>query len=95
MLFRSAEIRNSIIGMHITGTLTGPHIYEKIYKDDKEYLNKFDYQQSSDYIECLSACLNDNQSRYLVPDDVRDCEALEELIDNLLGGGFSFSYEEA
>ncbi|WP_298839706.1 hypothetical protein [Clostridium sp.] len=90
-----AEIRNSIIGMHITGTLTGPHIYEKIYKDDKEYLNKFDYQQSSDYIECLSACLNDNQSRYLVPDDVRDCEALEELIDNLLGGGFSFSYEEA
>ncbi|MBZ9688485.1 hypothetical protein G9F72_019330 [Clostridium estertheticum] len=88
------EIRNLIIGIHITGTLTGPRIYERMYKDDKEYLNKFDYPQNSDLVDCLSTCLNDNQRRYFVPDDVKNSDALEELIDNLLRGGFSFDYQE-
>lgn len=89
-----AEIRNSIIGIHLPGSVTKPFIHETIIKDDKTFLNKFDYPQNSDFLGGLSALLYDNQIRYFVPEQIKNNEELEELIDDLLRGGFSFSSPE-
>jgi hypothetical protein len=91
---RLAGIRDSIIGVHISDSLGRVSIPEIIYKDNERHLNKFDYPQKSDLLECLSVTFNDNINRYFIPEDVKDNEFLEELVDNLLRGGFTFKSME-
>lgn len=85
-----SEIRHSIAGVHLSnnfpsGSLSGP-----IHRDDKVYLNQFEYPKLSDFLGSIAALFNDNQRRYFVPEGVDSPEELEELIDNLSRGGFSF-----
>jgi len=89
-----SAIRTSIVGIHLADILGGSS-YSKInYQDDKVYLDKFNYHQNSDLLNYISALLNDNRSRYLVPEDINSTNALEELSDDLLRGGFSFCNQE-
>lgn len=85
-----SEIRHSIVGVHLSNCFPGDRISGPIYKDDKVYLNQFDYPKLSDFLGSVAALFNDNQRRYFVPEGVDNPEELEELVDNLLRGGFSF-----
>ncbi|MGF7048243.1 hypothetical protein J2T13_002750 [Paenibacillus sp. DS2015] len=58
------------------------------------YLYKYDYPKNSDFLSSCSALLNDNLSRYFVPEGMASDMELEELVDELLRGGFSFSGQE-
>lgn len=88
------EIRNVIIGIHITSVFNKDYIHDITYKDGKGYLNKFAHPKNSDLLGCLSSLLNDNQSRYFVPGDIKNANDLEGLVDDLLRGGFSFCSQE-
>lgn len=86
-------IRSMIIGIHLS---TIPFNVKKLNErniDDKRYLSHFDYNRNSDYLGGLTALFNDNQSRYFVPEEMADDQQLEELVDTLLRGGFSFASE--
>lgn len=85
-----AEIRHSIVGLHLSNSFPSGRLSEVIYKDDKAYVNQFDYPKLSDYLGSISALFSDNLCRYFVPEDANSPEELEELTDNLLRGGFSF-----
>ncbi|MGE5474794.1 MAG: hypothetical protein ACM3UU_11295 [Ignavibacteriales bacterium] len=87
---RLSEIRNSIVGIHLASISQSSFIPQFFNTDDKYYLNKFDYPQMPDLLGCLSALLNDNQCRYFVPQEISGTDSLEELVDDLLRGGFSF-----
>lgn len=88
------EIRNSIICIHLSSIIGNSVIHSVIHKDDKAYLNKFDYPQIPDFLSRISALFNDNQKRYFVPEGIGSNDDLEELVDDLLRGGFSFSSQE-
>jgi hypothetical protein len=62
---------------------------DMVYKDDKVYLNQFDYPKLLDFLEAIAVLFSDNQCRYFVPEAANSMEELEELTDNLLRGGFS------
>lgn len=85
-----SEIRQSIIGLHLSNSFPSGRISELIYKDDKVYLNQFDYPEVSSFLESIVMLFSDNLCRYFVPEEVNNSEELEELTDNLLRGGFSF-----
>ena len=69
-------------------------IFSEIRKEDDVYLNSYGYRKYSDFLGGISALFNDNLPRYFVPESVAGSEDLEELVDVLLRGGFSFSIEE-
>ncbi len=85
-----SEIRQSIVGVHLSNSFPSGRISELIYKDDKVYLNQFDYPELSGFLGAVSALFSDNQCRYFVPEETKSPGELEELTDNLLRGGFSF-----
>lgn len=85
-----SEIRQSIVGVHLANRFPSSSIIDRIYKDDKVYLNQYEYPRLSDYLGSISALFNDNQRRYFVPEEIKSPEELEELTDNLLRAGFSF-----
>jgi hypothetical protein len=85
-----SEIRHSIVGVHLANRFPCNGFFDRIYKDDKVYLNQYEYPRLSDFLGSISALLNDNRCRYFVPEEVKSPEELEELTDNLLRGGFSF-----
>jgi len=85
-----SEIRHSIVGIHLSNSFPSGRISAMIYKDDKIYLNQFDYPQISEFLGAISSLFSDNQCRYFVPEEANSQEELEELTDNLLRGGFSF-----
>lgn len=87
---RLSEIRNTIAGIHLSSIFNSSRISNIIHKNDNIYLNKFEYPQIPDLLGCISALLNDNQCRYLVPEEINSTDELEELVDDLLRGGFSF-----
>lgn len=91
---RLSEIRNSIVGIHLTYNSNNSNFSGMIYTDEKIYLNKFEYPQIPDFLGCISALLNDNQCRYFVPEEINNTNSLEELIDDLLRAGFSFPSQE-
>ena len=84
-----SEIRHSIVGMHMASRFPSSSRIDRIYKDDRVYLNQYEYPRLSDFLGSVSALFNDNRHRYFVP-DVESPEELEELIDTLLRAGFSF-----
>jgi hypothetical protein len=84
-----SEMRHSIIGVHLANNFPSGWISE-IRDDDSTYLNQFDYPRLSSFLSAIVALLSDNQCRYFIPEDASSPEALEELVDNLLRGGFSF-----
>lgn len=84
-----SEMRHSIIGVHLANNFPSGWISE-IRDDDSTYLNQFDYPRLSSFLSAIVALLSDNQCRYFIPEDASNPEALEELVDNLLRGGFSF-----
>lgn len=85
-----SEIRSSIVGVHLSNSFPSGWRSDMIYKDDKVYLNQFDYLKLADFLEAIATLFCDNQCRYFVPEGANSMEELEELIDNLLRGGFSF-----
>lgn len=85
-----SEIRHSIVGVYLSNSFPSGRISEIIYKDDKVYLNQFDYPKVSEFLGSIAALFSDNQCRYFVPEEANSLEELEELTDNLLRGGFSF-----
>lgn len=85
-----SEIRQSIVGVHLANRFPSSSIIDRIYKEDKVYLNQYEYPRLSDFLGSISALFNDNQRRYFVPQEVKSTEELEELTDNLLRAGFSF-----
>lgn len=85
-----SEIRNSIIGVHLANRFPNSSLIDRIYNEDKVYLNQYEYPRLSDFLGFVSALFNDNQRRYFVPEEVKSPEELEELTDNLLRAGFSF-----
>ncbi len=86
-----SEIRNSIIGIHLSSIPNSTSIRSRGYSDDNRvYLNKHDYHENSDFLGGISALFNDNLSRYFVAEEVGSAYALEEVVDDLLRGGFSF-----
>lgn len=89
-----AEIKNNIVGIHLSSASINTYIQQIMTEGDKSYLNKFDYPKNSDFLGCLSILLNDNQCRYFVPEKIENASELEELVDNLLSGGFSFDCYE-
>ncbi|TXK80663.1 hypothetical protein [Paenibacillus sp. N3.4] len=91
---RLTEIRTSIVGIHLSNLPSRTGFSHKHYKDGNTYLYKYDYPENSDFLGSFSALLNDNLSRYLVPEGMTSEAELEELVDDLLRGGFSFSGQE-
>ncbi|MHC1762550.1 MAG: hypothetical protein AB9917_24115 [Negativicutes bacterium] len=85
-----SEIRHSIVGVHLANNFPSGWMSEVIRDDDSTYLNQFDYPRLSGFLSSIVALLSDNQCRYFIPEDASSPEALEELVDNLLRGGFSF-----
>lgn len=85
-----SEIRHSIIGVHLANKFPSSSFIDRIYKEDKVYLNKYEYPRLSDFLGSVSALFNDNRRRYFVPEEIESPEELEELADNLLRAGFSF-----
>lgn len=83
------DIRNSIIGLHLSVT-SGTSSIRQIHFGDTQYLNKYSYHENSDLMGCLSALCNDNLPRYFVPEDPKSETQLEELVDDLIRAGFSF-----
>ncbi|MNO27926.1 hypothetical protein D3C76_178120 [compost metagenome] len=88
-----AEMRNAIVGIHLSKLSTRSTFANYLYKGDKVYLNKHDYPRISELMGCISALLNDNLSRYFVPDGMSNTNELEELADDLLRAGFTFSVQ--
>ncbi|GFZ93884.1 hypothetical protein GCM10008018_45420 [Paenibacillus marchantiophytorum] len=86
-----SEMRNAIVGIHLSKISTRSTFTNYLYKEDKVYLNKHDYPRTSDLMGCISALLNDNLSRYFIPDGMSSAHELEDLTDDLLRGGFTFS----
>lgn len=91
---RLSEIRNSIVGVHISTTSGSTSMPKSYYDDDRLCLNKCKSNQNSDLLNCISALFNDNQPRYLVPEEINSPNLLEELVDDLIRGGFSFCKQE-
>lgn len=91
---RLTEIRTSIVGIHLSRLPSRTGFSHRHYKDGNTYLYKYDYPENSDFLGSFSALLNDNLSRYLVPEGMASEAELEELVDDLLRGGFSFSGQE-
>lgn len=88
---RLSEMRNSIVGIHLSRVFDrGGYFKNKYPEDGKYYLNKFEYPEIPDFLSCISELCNDNQSRYFIPEGVSNQAELEELVDDLLRGGFSF-----
>lgn len=85
-----SEIRHSIVGVHLANKFPSSSFIDRIYKEDKVYLNQYEYPRLSDFLGSVSALFNDNRHRYFIPDEVKNPEELEELTDNLLRAGFSF-----
>jgi len=85
-----SEIRHSIVGIHMSNRFPSSSIIERIYENDRVYLNQYEYPRLSDFLGSVSALFNDNQLRYFVPEEIKSSEELEELTDNLLRAGFSF-----
>ena len=85
-----SEIRHSIVGVHLSNSYLSGRLSELIYKDDKVYLNQFDYPKLSEFLGSIAMLFSDNQCRYFVPEEANSLEELEELTDNLVRGGFSF-----
>ena len=93
-LDKLSEIRNSIVGIHLSNIHDVYSIFSEIRKEDDVYLNSYGYRKYSDFLGGISALFNDNLPRYFVPGNVVGSEDLEELVDVLLRGGFSFCVEE-
>lgn len=93
-LDKLSEIRNSILGIHLSNIHDVYSIFSEIRKEDDVYLNSYGYRKYSDFLGGISALFNDNLPRYFVPESVAGSEDLEELVDVLLRGGFSFRIEE-
>lgn len=91
---RLSEIRTAIVGIHLSRLPSRTGFSHKHYKDGNTYLYKYDYPDNSDFLSSFSALLNDNLSRYFVPEGIASEMELEELVDDLLRGGFSFSGQE-
>ncbi|MGE7054379.1 hypothetical protein ACQKLN_22220 [Paenibacillus glucanolyticus] len=91
---RLTEIRSGIVGIHLSRLPSRTGFSHRHYKDGNRYLYKYDYPENSDFLGSFSALLNDNLSRYLVPEGMTSEAELEELVDDLLRGGFSFSGQE-
>ncbi len=91
---RLSEIRTTIVGIHLSKLPSRTGFSHKYYKDGNTYLYKYDYPENSDFLSSLSALLNDNLGRYFVPEGMDSEMELEEIVDDLLRGGFSFSGEE-
>ena len=85
-----AEMRNAIVGIHLSKLSTRSTFRSPLYGGNKVYLHKHDYPRISEFMGCISALLNDNLSRYFVPDGMSSAHELEELTDDLLRGGFTF-----
>ena len=85
-----SEMRHSIVGVHLANNFPSGWMSEVIRDDDSTYLNQFDYPRLSGFLSSIVALLSDNQCRCFIPEDASSPEALEELVDNLLRGGFSF-----
>lgn len=89
-----SEIKNSIVCLNITNFKTqesyGPKYKEISQDQDAYYLHKFKHPTYDDFYTMLSASFNDNQIRYLIPKNISNNAELEELVDNLLRGGFAF-----
>lgn len=92
-LDKLSEIRNSILGIHLSNIHDVYSIFSEIRKEDDVYLNSYGYHKYSDFLGGISALFNDNLPRYFVPESVAGSEDLEELVDVLLRGGFSFRIE--
>lgn len=88
------QIRNTVIGIHLSGGLTRSSIHKMIIKNGNMYLNEHDYPENPDLLQGLSGLFYDSQCRYLVPEQIKSSEELEELIDDLLRAGFSFGSVE-
>lgn len=88
------EIRHSIIGIHISSIPNSYSISKVKYSEDASYLSKYNYPKNSDFFNCIIGLLNDNQKRYFVPKEIKNDYELEELVDTLLRGGFSFYSQE-
>jgi hypothetical protein len=93
-LDKLSEIRNSILGIHFSNIHDVYSIFNEIRKEDDVYLNSYGYRKYSDFLGGISALFNDNLPRYFVPGNVVGSEDLEELVDVLIRGGFSFCVEE-
>lgn len=93
-LDKLSEIRNSIDGIHLSNIHDVYSIFSEIRKEDDVHLNSYGYRKYSDFLGGISALFNDNLPRYFVPENVVGSEDLEELVDVLLRGGFSFCVEE-
>lgn len=91
---RLSEIRAIIVGIHLTKLPSRTGFSHKHHKDGNTYLYKYDYPANSDFLGSFSVLLNDNLSRYFVPEGMTSDGELEELVDDLLRGGFSFFGEE-
>ncbi|MBU5439811.1 hypothetical protein KQI42_17480 [Tissierella sp. MSJ-40] len=88
------EVRNSIIGIHISSIPNSYSISKVKYSEDASYLSKYNYPRNSDLFNCIIGLLNDNQKRYFVPKEIKNAYELEELVDTLLRGGFLFYSQE-
>ncbi|WP_010249538.1 hypothetical protein [Acetivibrio cellulolyticus] len=93
-LDKLSEIRNCILGIHLSNIHDVYSIFSEIRKEDDVYLNTYGYHKYSDFLGGISALFNDNICRYFVPESIVSREDLEELVDVLLRGGFSFCVEE-
>lgn len=87
-------IKNSIICLNITNVKPQSRSWPKMRTigDDIDvyYLNKCKYPSYDDFYTMLSAMFNDNQQRYLIPQNIKSDAELETLVDNLLRSGFAF-----
>ncbi|MEW8994385.1 hypothetical protein [Clostridium sp.] len=90
-----ATMRNFVIGIHLD-SIDKWGGYRSIYNNDNryEYISVYDYPTVSAFVQGLATIIQDSVPRYFIPEKVKDSETLEELIDLLYRGGFTFKKEE-
>ncbi len=88
-----SEMRDAIVGVHLSKLSARSTFSKYLYRGNKVYLNKHDYPRISELMGSISALLNDNLSRYFIPVGISNSYELEELTDELLRGGFTFSVQ--
>ena len=87
-----SSIRSFIIGIHLNNVEAWNN-YGGLYNEENRhtYMSVYEYPTVSRFMQGLATIVQDSKVRYLIPEKVKNEDALEGLIDMLYCAGFTFS----
>ena len=87
------EMRPFIVAIHING-IDHWQGYNNLYgSNEKHHIYAYGKESLSEFLSGLGLILQDNQTRFFIPDTVKNNIKLEELVDIFLRGGCYFKEE--